>query len=116
MDLMYPERMYLHGEQVAVGACFATWLRGDLPGFRSLVRTCQVYGLGLLSEDVGLDDEQFAHVVELAPSTRPGRHTILEELQLERAAIQAAVRTYREQISAAEPPVTLPGGLSFRRS
>jgi glycerol-1-phosphate dehydrogenase [NAD(P)+] len=98
IDLAYPERGAMHGEQVAVGACFATMLRGDQDGFAMMVGAARRFGLGLLPEDLGLTDEEFSDAVELAPATRPGRHTILEELALSQLQVRRAVADYREQI------------------
>jgi glycerol-1-phosphate dehydrogenase [NAD(P)+] len=98
LDLCYPTRTSLHGEQVAVGACFATMLRGDEEMFATMVAAARRSGLGLLPEELGLTVDEFARVVEIAPSTRPGRHTILEELSLDHSAVTRAVSDYRQQI------------------
>jgi glycerol-1-phosphate dehydrogenase [NAD(P)+] len=98
IDLTYPKGSSMHGEQVMVGACFATMLRGDQEGFATMVTAAHRFGLALLPEDLRLTDQEFAVAVELAPATRPGRHTILEELGLDRPAVARAICDYREQI------------------
>lgn len=103
IDLTYPASTSMHGEQVAVGACFATMLRGDQDGFAMMVLAAHRFGLALLPEDLGLTDDEFAFAVELAPDTRPGRHTILEDLDLDRPALNRAIGDYREQILALCP-------------
>jgi glycerol-1-phosphate dehydrogenase [NAD(P)+] len=45
-------------------------------------------------QDIGLTTEQFAEAVAYAPSTRPGRYTILEHLGLDESALLKAVREY----------------------
>lgn len=80
IDALYPESAS-HGEQVAVGALFATFLRGDetLPTLDAALRR---HGVPRLPADIGLDEEAFAAAVAHAPSTRPDRYTILEHLDL----------------------------------
>jgi glycerol-1-phosphate dehydrogenase [NAD(P)+] len=80
IDALYGTQTY-HGEQVAVGALFASFLRGD----QVLARTdaCfRRYGVPRLPADIGLSAAQFTAAVVEAPSTRPDRYTILEHLDL----------------------------------
>ena len=81
IDALYPNRAS-HGEQVAVGALFATFLRGDdvLPTLDAALRR---HGVPRLPADIGLDEETFAVAVARAPATRPDRYTILEHLDLD---------------------------------
>jgi glycerol-1-phosphate dehydrogenase [NAD(P)+] len=73
----------LHGAQVALGARFATWLRGDTALFEQLDRAMQVHGLPRVPKDLGLDAASFVAAIVEAPLTRPDRFTILEHLALE---------------------------------
>jgi glycerol-1-phosphate dehydrogenase [NAD(P)+] len=92
IDALYPETA-THGEQVAVGALFATFLRGD--GIREpLEAALRRHSVARLPGDLGLMEEQFAAAVALAPSTRPDRFTILEHLELDEAAIRARVEDF----------------------
>ena len=80
IDALHPERAS-HGEQVAVGALFATYLRADelLPALDAALRR---HVVPRLPRDIGLDAGEFAAAVDRAPSTRPDRYTILEHLAL----------------------------------
>ena len=92
IDALYPETAS-HGEQVAVGALFATFLRGDesLPTLDVALRR---HGVPRLPADIGLDEEAFAVAVAHAPSTRPDRYTILEHLNLDRDGARRRVREF----------------------
>jgi glycerol-1-phosphate dehydrogenase [NAD(P)+] len=92
IDALYPDRA-THGEQVAVGALFASFLRDDglvdelEPAYRRL-------GIARVPKEVGLTDDEFAAAVAEAPSTRPDRYTILEHLELDENAIRDRVRSF----------------------
>jgi glycerol-1-phosphate dehydrogenase [NAD(P)+] len=92
IDTLYPGKA-THGEQVAVGALFATSLRGDelLPALEAALRR---HGVARLPADLGLTDEEFAVAVAQAPPTRPDRYTILEHLDLGEDEIREHVRTF----------------------
>jgi glycerol-1-phosphate dehydrogenase [NAD(P)+] len=91
-----------HGVGAGIGALFATFLRSRYPSeqkasaavFDQLNATLQRHDHPRVPADVGLSSEQFAAVVQHAPSTRPGRFTILEHLQLDAGAIANAVEEY----------------------
>jgi glycerol-1-phosphate dehydrogenase [NAD(P)+] len=92
IDALYPDRA-THGEQVAVGALFASFLREDglvdeiEPAYSRL-------GIARLPGDLGLTDDEFAAAVAEAPSTRPDRYTILEHLALEEDVIRERVGSF----------------------
>jgi glycerol-1-phosphate dehydrogenase [NAD(P)+] len=92
IDALYPERAS-HGEQVAVGALFASFLRED-GRLDALDAALRRYGVARLPADVGLTEEEFGAAVAQAPTTRPDRYTILEHLDLDDGAIQARVREF----------------------
>jgi glycerol-1-phosphate dehydrogenase [NAD(P)+] len=79
-----------HGEQVALGALFCSWLRGS-PRLDDLVAAYVRHGLPRVPADLGLSAEQFVAAVLLAPRTRPGRYTILEHLRLDESATRDRV-------------------------
>jgi glycerol-1-phosphate dehydrogenase [NAD(P)+] len=89
-----------HGEQVGLGAAFATFLRGDRQQAVQLVAFLRRHGLPAVPADMGLDAEQFTRAVLHAPSTRPGRYTILEHLDLGGAEIREALREYTSAVGA----------------
>jgi glycerol-1-phosphate dehydrogenase [NAD(P)+] len=92
IDALYPGGA-THGEQVAVGALFASFLRSD-EVVGALDATLRRHGVPRLPRDIGLGDEQFAAAVAHAPSTRPDRYTILEHLDLAEDEIQARVQEF----------------------
>ncbi|MGH3095973.1 MAG: iron-containing alcohol dehydrogenase family protein [Streptosporangiales bacterium] len=84
MDGLYPKHG-THGEQVALGALFATWLRGDLDSAVTLRDCLARHGLPTRPADLGLRDAEFAAAVAAAPATRPGRFTVLERCGIDEA-------------------------------
>jgi glycerol-1-phosphate dehydrogenase [NAD(P)+] len=92
IDALYPGRAS-HGEQVAVGALFASFLRGD-ERTGVLDAALRRHGVARLPEDVGLTSEEFEAAVARAPSTRPERYTILEHLELDESQIHDRVREF----------------------
>jgi glycerol-1-phosphate dehydrogenase [NAD(P)+] len=79
-----------HGEQVAVGALFASFLR-EGPALDDLDRCLRRYGVPRLPADIGLTDDEFATAVAFAPTTRPDRYTILEHLDMDDKEIHRRV-------------------------
>jgi glycerol-1-phosphate dehydrogenase [NAD(P)+] len=83
-----------HGELAGVGALFCAYLRGNEQQ-AGLISACLArHGLPRTPDDLGLSHDQFAASVAYAPSTRPGRYTILERLSLSDAEIAARVAQY----------------------
>jgi glycerol-1-phosphate dehydrogenase [NAD(P)+] len=101
IDRLFPEEAVSHGEQVGLGAAFATFLRGDRELAVQLVTFLRRHGLPVVPADMGLDVEQFARAILLAPSTRPGRYTILEHLDLGLDEVRDAVNGYLALAAAA---------------
>ncbi|MGH3431930.1 MAG: iron-containing alcohol dehydrogenase family protein [Thermocrispum sp.] len=89
IDAHYPGRAS-HGDQVAVGALFATFLRGD--DFLGSLDAClRRHGVPRLPADIGLSAEEFCTAVGTAPSTRPDRYTVLEDLGMDAEQIRKRV-------------------------
>jgi glycerol-1-phosphate dehydrogenase [NAD(P)+] len=103
IDRLFPEHAVSHGEQVGLGAAFATFLRGDQGLTGRLVTFLRRHGLPVVPADIGLDAEQFTQAVLLAPSTRPGRYTILEHLDLGPDDVADAVDAYVTSQAAPAP-------------
>ncbi|GAA4972275.1 iron-containing alcohol dehydrogenase family protein [Yinghuangia aomiensis] len=99
IDLLFPERDGLHGEQVGLGAAFCTYLRGDRGLADRLAASLDRHGLPIVPAQLGLTAEQFVDVLEFAPATRPGRYTIIEHLGLGRDALGDAVADYVDTYS-----------------
>lgn len=92
IDALYPGKA-AHGEQVAVGSLFASFLRED-GWLGALDAALRRYGVARRPGDLGLSDDEFAAAVALAPSTRPDRYTVLEHLELDDAEIADRVREF----------------------
>jgi glycerol-1-phosphate dehydrogenase [NAD(P)+] len=84
----------LHGAQVALGALFAAWLRGDAALVRTLDACLHRYGLPRVPGDLGLSDDEFCAAVSEAPHTRPERFTVLEHLALTDQQIKERVDAF----------------------
>jgi len=94
IDRLFPGTA-LHGEQVAVGALFASFLRND--GRAAEIDACfRRHGVPRLPSDLGLDVAAFVAAVIAAPDTRPGRVTILEHLDMDETAITEQVDAFLE--------------------
>jgi glycerol-1-phosphate dehydrogenase [NAD(P)+] len=98
IDAAHPG-MNNHGAQVAVGALFASWLRGDDAVVAALDECLRRYEVPRLPADLGLSEEQFAVAVARAPATRPERYTILEHLELGEAEIADRVAAFTERFA-----------------
>lgn len=96
IDLLYPDRAGYHGEQVGLGAALATWLRKDDVVLELMLACLRRHNLPTVPEQLGLSQEEFARAVVRAPSTRPGRYTVLEEKNMSEAAVRVAVAEYVE--------------------
>jgi glycerol-1-phosphate dehydrogenase [NAD(P)+] len=88
-----------HGELAGLGAMFCHHLRtsvlGEDPARARSVADCLArHGLPLVPKQVGLTVEQFTEAVLFAPSTRPGRYTVLEYLNLSETAARDAVESF----------------------
>lgn len=92
IDALYPGRAS-HGEQVAVGALFASFLRDD-KRLQALDAALARYGVARLPADLGLTEEEFGAAVAAAPSTRPERFTVLEHLDLAEDEIPDRVHAF----------------------
>ncbi|WP_204059965.1 iron-containing alcohol dehydrogenase family protein [Microbispora corallina] len=83
-----------HGELAGIGAAFCFFLRRDARRLDEIAGCLRRHGLPVVPGDVGLTAEQFTEAVMLAPSTRPGRYTILEHLRLSESEVRAKVEDY----------------------
>ncbi|CAB4337522.1 MAG: iron-containing alcohol dehydrogenase [Actinobacteria bacterium] len=85
IDRLFPEKSAPHGEQVAVGALFATFVRGDDQLLHNMLAALRRHHMPVLPADLNLTDQEFAEAVEFAPRTRPDRFTILEHKNMDLA-------------------------------
>jgi glycerol-1-phosphate dehydrogenase [NAD(P)+] len=92
IDALHPGKAP-HGEQVAVGALFASFLRED-ERLEELDEALRRHDVARLPGDLGLSEEEFGAAVARAPSTRPGRFTVLEHLDLGADEIRDRVREF----------------------
>ena len=77
-DELYPDKVTLHGEQVAMFAVFTSYLQ-DESSASDQAEFLNRNELIATPADLGLDFKGFKKVLELAPSTRPGRTTVLDK-------------------------------------
>ncbi|WP_432934310.1 iron-containing alcohol dehydrogenase family protein [Microbispora sp. CA-135349] len=83
-----------HGELAGIGAAFCYFLREDTHRLGQVTACLRRHGLPVAPGDVGLTTDQFTAAVMLAPSTRPGRYTILEHLRLSEREVRGRVEDY----------------------
>nr|BFE86642.1 hypothetical protein GCM10020093_092430 [Planobispora longispora] len=93
MDQLFPGTSN-HGELAGIGAAFCFFLREDGRRLNQVVDCLRRHELPVTPGDVGLTADQFTAAVMLAPSTRPGRYTILEHLRLSESEIRDRVEDY----------------------
>lgn len=98
IDELYPGRS-THGLQVAVGALFASWLRGD-PRVEALDACLARHGVPRVPADLGLTTDEFARAVVRAPDTRPDRYTVLEHLAPSPDAVRERVETFVKEFTS----------------
>ncbi|MEV0223893.1 iron-containing alcohol dehydrogenase family protein [Streptomyces sp. NPDC050704] len=99
-DLLFPKRAASHGEQCGLGAAFAMHLRGAREESAYMAEVLRRHGLPVLPDEIGFTVDEFVQVVEFAPSTRPGRYTILEHLDLSTDQIRDAYADYAKAIGS----------------
>ncbi|GAA4063366.1 iron-containing alcohol dehydrogenase family protein [Nonomuraea soli] len=83
-----------HGELAGIGAAFCFFLREDRQRLDQVSDCLRQHKLPLLPDHIGLTNEQFTQAVLFAPSTRPGRYTILEHLRLSESEVRDRVEDY----------------------
>lgn len=83
-----------HGELAGIGAAFCLYLREDRRRLSLVTECLRRHKLPVTPLDIGLTTEQFTKAVHLAPTTRPGRYTILEHLHLSESEIRERVADY----------------------
>jgi glycerol-1-phosphate dehydrogenase [NAD(P)+] len=88
IDRLYPGTAQ-HGEQVALGSLVCTRLQGE--DWRALRAFLLEAGMEPAASGFGLDIEQVAAALRTAPTTRPGRYTVLDEVDLTEPAVRAVV-------------------------
>ncbi|MET8539594.1 iron-containing alcohol dehydrogenase family protein [Kitasatospora sp. NPDC004799] len=100
LDVLYPKRSAQHGEQVGLGAAFASFLRGERELTGLIVERLASYGLPVTAAQIGFTEAEFTEAVHYAPNTRPGRFTILEHLDLSPSAIRDAYADYVQAVNS----------------
>ncbi|MCG5218350.1 iron-containing alcohol dehydrogenase family protein [Streptosporangium sp. KLBMP 9127] len=97
VDQLYPGTSN-HGELAGIGAAFCFFLREDPKRLDQVVSCLRRHELPVTPGDIGLSTEQFTEAVMLAPSTRPGRYTILEHLRLSATEVRERVEDYARTV------------------
>ena len=94
-----------HGEQVALGALFASWLRArrgiaDDDLFPRLDAAMGRFQLPRHPKELGVDAATFRDAVVRAPLTRPDRFTVLEHLDLDPSQTEELVDAFLATIDS----------------
>jgi glycerol-1-phosphate dehydrogenase [NAD(P)+] len=93
IDHLYPGTAS-HGELAGAGALFCAYLREDA-GQAEMFDACLArHGLPRTPGELGLSQAEFVKAVLHAPTTRPGRYTILERLAMSEAETARRVEGY----------------------
>jgi glycerol-1-phosphate dehydrogenase [NAD(P)+] len=79
IDRLYPGTAR-HGEQVAFGAVLCSRFQGE--DWRALRKLLVNAGMQSAATGFGLSEQQVVAAVQAAPATRPGRYTVLDEIDL----------------------------------
>jgi glycerol-1-phosphate dehydrogenase [NAD(P)+] len=95
IDHLFPDTAG-HGELAGLGALFACFLRGDRRLGAEVDACLRRHELPRLPSDVGLSEDDFVRAVLDAPSTRPGRYTVLEQLDMDEEEARKRVRAYAD--------------------
>jgi glycerol-1-phosphate dehydrogenase [NAD(P)+] len=89
IDRLHPG-LAQHGEQVAFGSLLAARFQGaDWRSLRDLMLTA---GMERAVLGFSLAEEEIAAAVSAAPATRPGRYTVLDEIELDGPALRGPVQ------------------------
>ncbi|MFT4009787.1 MAG: iron-containing alcohol dehydrogenase family protein [Nocardioidaceae bacterium] len=97
LDDAFPGR-FNHGELAGVGACFASYLRGDEELLTRLLACLTRHELATGPADLGLTRAEFVAAVVAAPGTRPDRYTIIEHRHLTPAQVRAEVDAFADRL------------------
>lgn len=100
IDELFPERTQPHGEQVGVGALFATFLREADERFAELAFALSQHNLPVSPKDLGFTTSEFAQAINKAPQTRPDRFTLLEHLNLDDRQVLIKVKEFEAAIDS----------------
>jgi glycerol-1-phosphate dehydrogenase [NAD(P)+] len=77
-DELYPDSQSLHGEQVAMFGVLTSYLQND-SSWSAQAEFLKANELIATPAELDLDFGKFKKVLALAPGTRPGRYTVLDE-------------------------------------
>jgi glycerol-1-phosphate dehydrogenase [NAD(P)+] len=70
-----------HGEQVGVATIYVETLRGHTLMAKKIRDVLKRAGAPIKPDDIGITRDEFLKAVRVAPSTRKGRYTILDEIK-----------------------------------
>jgi glycerol-1-phosphate dehydrogenase [NAD(P)+] len=83
-----------HGELAGAASLFTSHLRGDAHLAAEIDACLRRHELPRTPADLALSEEQFVQAVLDAPSTRPDRFTVLEQLEMDEGEATARVRAF----------------------
>jgi len=78
LDIINPNRA-MHGEQVGIGTIISAFLHGT--NWQQIRDTLKQIGAPTTAKELGIKDENIIKAIELAPTIRPERYTILHKQQ-----------------------------------
>ena len=82
----------LHGEKCGIGSIMMSKLHGD--DWKKIVRTLKDVGAPTTAKQIGLKSKEIIEALTIAQSLRPGRYTILKEVEMtEQKALNLAKST-----------------------
>jgi glycerol-1-phosphate dehydrogenase [NAD(P)+] len=87
-----------HGELAGACSLFTSFLHGHARLTASLDDCLGRHGLPRTPEELGLTEDQFVEAVLAAPGTRPGRYTILEQLELDEAGARERLAAFHSSV------------------
>lgn len=69
-----------HGIQVGVSTIISTYLHGE--NQNKIIEFLQLFNLPTTLEEIGINYDEYKYIMKNAKQTRPGRYTILDEIDL----------------------------------
>lgn len=103
LDELRGHEAAIHGEQVALGSLVTARLH-DVARTGHIAPLFERVGFPTRLEGWGLDERTLTAAIQRAPSTRPGRHTVLDEIDLSTPAVRELVATTFGRASSAATP------------
>jgi glycerol-1-phosphate dehydrogenase [NAD(P)+] len=92
LDYLRGTDALLHGEHVAIGVLVASVLQNS-PHVERIRSLFERVGLPVTLHGWGVEETTLVQAVQMGPTTRPGRRTVLDDVDLSTESITRVVRT-----------------------